>query len=70
MAKCEHCKSNNYRLQELGAITNDYFCMDCKKSFERLAPSTKWKVWGIFSTIFVAIISVLMGGGNSGGGRS
>lgn len=58
MAQCLHCGSDNFRQQEPGAITNSYYCMDCKKSFDKLSPTSKW---GLISTAASIVVAVLFG---------
>jgi ribosomal protein L37AE/L43A len=57
MASCSHCGSNNYRVQETGAFVNAYYCINCKKSFDKLSPTVKWKI----ATTVISVIAVIIG---------
>jgi transposase-like protein len=58
MASCPNCNSANYRIQEPGALTNAYYCLDCKKSFDRLSPNAKWGIAGTVLTVAAALLGV------------
>ena len=65
MTNCPHCNSPNFRIQEPGVLNNSYYCNNCKKSFEKLAPKAKL---GIFSAVVAVGAGFLEGFlGDSGG---
>ena len=61
MAGCSNCGSENFRLQEPGALHNSYFCMNCKTAFERLSPQAKTGGASIVLAGVVGVVSALFG---------
>jgi len=61
MASCPKCGSGNYRVQEPGAITSGYWCMNCKHSFDRLSTTVKLGMLGAVISIGGAFLSGLVG---------
>ena len=67
MASCPKCGSENYRVQEPGAITNGYYCIDGKHSFDKLSPTVKWGIISAVVGIGGAFFSGLIGSDKDSG---
>lgn len=67
MAGCSHCGSDNFRVQEPGMLNNSYYCLDCKRSFERLSPGAKNGLLGGAIAVGAGILHGLFGGGDNSG---
>ena len=69
-ARCSNpkCGSNNYRMQETGALHNIYYCNACKQSFSRRSPYMQQTALGVIVAVGIGILKVLFGSDDSSNG--